>query len=144
MVRIAMSDLESGSLQLPAGRYHFAITDIDLKEGTEKQPDSTAWSLELTVQDGEQEGRKEFVWLGLPPHYEPYALKPILKATVGQHKWNDDEVESGDIDIEMDDLMDLEFIATVKPQKKNKDFNDIRNFQPYDPDEWDSDENLLP
>lgn len=143
MVRVNFAEIEDSG-KLDPGKYHFAITDGDVKEGTEKEPDSQAWNLELTVQDGEKEGRKEFVWIGHPPHYVPYALKPILKATVGQHKWSKDEVEEGEIDVELDDLMGLEFIATVRTQKKNPDFNDVRNFQPYDSDEWDSDENLLP
>ena len=143
MVRINFAEVSDFS-KLDPGKYHFAVTDIDLKEGTEKEPESTAWSLELTVQDGEKEGQKEFVWIGLPPHYEPYALKPILKATVGQHDWSKEDVESGEIDVEMDDLLNLEFIATVRTQKKNPEFNDVRNFEPYDSDEWDSDENMLP
>jgi len=143
MVRVNFAELSDFS-KLEQGKYHFAVTDVDLKEGTEKEPDSEAWNVELTVQDGEKEGQKEFVWIGLPPHYEPYALKPILKATVGQHNFTLEEVESGEIDVEMDDLLGLEFVATVKPNKKNSDFNDLRNYEPYDSDEWDSDENLLP
>ena len=147
MVKVNFADVGDFE-KLESGKYHFAVTDIDLKEGTEKKPNSEWWNIEITVQDGEKKGQKEWLFAGLPSedpdsHYDPITIVQLLKATVGQHDWSKEDLESGEFEVEMDDLMGLEFIGTVKPQKRNKEFNQVR-ISPFDPDEWDSDENLLP
>lgn len=143
MVRVNFAEVESFE-KLDAGTYHFAITDLDVDETGEesKHPGTDFWKAELTVQDGPLQGRKEFLSIMLPP-YELYTLVGILRATVGQHEWTEEEVEQGEVDVEMDDLMGLEFIAKVKPQKKNPDFNQVSNFKPYDPESWEESD-LLP
>ena len=141
MVKVNFADIEEQA-KLPKGKYHFAVTDIDLREGTNKKPDSEWWNIEVTVQDGEMEGRKEFLFCGLPPHYEPFTMVQLLRASVGQHDWTEEEVRDGELDVDMDDLIDLEFIWSVRPQKGNEDFNQVR-ISPYDPDEW-STNDLLP
>lgn len=152
MVKINFADIEEQE-KLPKGRYHFAVTDVDLKEGTAKKPEAEWWNAEATVQDGEFEGRKEFLFIGLPAynedgtvdekrHYEPFTLVQLLRATVGQHDWTAEEVEDGEADIEMDDLIGLEFIGNVRPQKNNPDFNQV-GIKRFDPDEW-STNDLLP
>lgn len=132
MVRVNFAEIESID-QLPRDTYHFMITDIDLDETGEdsKHPGTDYWKAELTVQSGPLQGRKEFISIMLPP-YELYTLAGILRATVGQHDWTEEDVESGEADVEMDDLLNLEFTAKVKPQKKNKDFNQVSNFKPVD------------
>lgn len=143
MVKIDFSKVE-GPSKLPRGKYHFMISDGSVKETSEtsKYPGSDFWSLELTVQDGPQEGRKEFTSVMLPP-YEPFTLVGILRATVGQHEWTDEDVQSGEFDVELDDLLELEFVAKVRPQKDNEDFNNVYGYAPYDPDTWEHSD-LLP
>lgn len=132
MVRVNFAEVESFE-KLPADTYHFAITDLDVDETGEdsKFPGTDYWKAELTVQSGPLEGRKEWLSIMLPP-YELYTLAGILRATVGQHEWSEEDVESGEADVEMDDLLNLEFMARVKPQKKNPDFNQVSNFKPVD------------
>lgn len=142
MVKVNFAEIEEFQ-KLPSGKYHFAVTDVDLGEGTEKEPESEYWSIKCTVQDGELQGRTESLWCGLPPHYEPFTLAQLLRATVGQHEWTKEQLEDGEFEVEMDDIIGLEFIGVVKPSKRNKEFNQVR-IEPYDEDEWDSDENLLP
>lgn len=142
MVRVNFSEVESFD-KLEPGTYHFAITDLEVKETAEdsKFPGNDFWNAELTVQDGPLKGRKEFMAIMLPP-YELYTLVGILRATVGQHEWSEEDVDAGEADVEMDDLLNLEFIAKVKPQKKNPDFNQVSNFKPYDPDNWEESDML--
>ena len=144
MVRINFAEIED-SPQLPTGKYHFAITDGEIKEtsDTSKFPGEDYWSVELTVQDGEQQGRKQYIPLMLPPKYEPFSLARILRVTVGQHEYTEEQLDNGEFDVELDDLMGLEFVASVRPQKNNKDFNEVRNIKAFDPEDWE-DADLLP
>lgn len=145
MVRINFAEIEEFS-SLPTGKYHVRVTDGDVKEhGDEaKHPGNEYWNLQITVQDGPQEGKTDYVMLTLPP-YEPFTLVNLLRATVGQHPWSDEEVRQGDFEVTIDDIVDneLEAIVTVKPNRKNPDFTNY-NFSPYDADKWSGDENLLP
>ena len=143
MVRINFAEVED-SPQLPAGKYHFAITDGEVREtsDTSKHPGNDFWSLELTVQDGEQQGRKQYMSIMLPP-YEVFTLARLMRVTVGQHEFTEDQLASGEFDVELDDLMGLEFVASVRPQKGNTDYNEVRNLKAFDPEDWE-DADLLP
>lgn len=142
MVKINLGEIPDFE-NLPKGIYHFLVSEVNVDETSadSKHPGAVKWNVELTVQDGELEGRKEFLNIMFDP-YVPYALPQLLRATVGQHKWSEEDLQDGDIDVEAEDLLDLEFVANVRPNKKNKDFNDVVKMRPYDPDEWDTD--LLP
>ena len=136
MVKVDFSKIE-GPQQLPKGPYHFRITDGEVKETGDHtdHPGSDFWGIELTVQDGENEGRTQSMSVMLPP-YEPFTLAAIMRATVGQHEYTEKQVDDGEIDVELDDLMDLEFVANVRPQKKNDEYNEVRRIRPYDKDKW--------
>lgn len=144
MVRVNFSDIEESGGQLARGKYHFAVTDGEIKETSDssKHPGSDFWSIELTVQDGDQQGRKQFLPVMLPP-YEVFTLAAILRATVGQHEFTKDQLDSGDFEVELDDLIGLEFVANVRPQKSNSDFNEVRNIKEFDPENW-ADADMLP
>lgn len=143
MVKVNFSDVEDFQ-PLPKGKYHFVVSDGEVKETTEssKHPGVDYWRLELTVQDGEYEGRNEWTNIMLPP-YELFGLYGLLRATIGQHDFTEEDLEGGDVDVELDDLIGLEFVANVKPQKDNPDFNNVGRMQPYDPENW-ADTDLLP
>lgn len=134
MVRVNFADVPEQE-KLPPGTYHFAITDLELKETADdaKHPNNDYWNAELTVQSGELQGRKEFVAIMLPP-YDLFTLVGILRATVGQHEWTEEDVEAGEADVEMDDLLNLEFIGKVSPQKKSPEFNQVK-FKPITEDD---------
>lgn len=143
MVRVNFAGIEE-SEKLPRGKYHFAVTDGEVKETSEdsKHPGNDYWNLELTVQDGDHQGRKHWLSIMLPP-YEVFTLASVLRATVGQHEFTEKQLADGDFDVELDDLIGLEFVATVRPQKKNPDFNETRSIKAFDPEEWE-DADLLP
>lgn len=140
MVRINFADVEEFE-KLPKGRYNFTVSEYEVKEHGEnsKHPGNDYWWLTLTVMDGEKQGKTQTMMITLPP-YEPYALVGILRATVGQHEWTEEQVEAGEIDVEVDDLEGLEFSAQVQPQKDNPDFNNVRGFRPTQ----ETDDSLLP
>jgi hypothetical protein len=145
MVSINFADVPEFS-QLDPGTYHFEITDGDRKEhGPEAEhPGNEFWSLELTVVDGEKQGRKEFVTITLPP-YKPFMLVSILRATAESEKtaWSEKDVQDGTFEVDLDDLIGLEFVARVGPQKKNPDFNQVSRIRAYDPETW-AEADLLP
>lgn len=143
MVRVNFAEIEDYK-PLEPGKYHFAVTDGEVKETgpDKKHPGVDYWFIELTVQDGPNQGKKQSLPVMLPP-YEPYALVNILRATVGQHKWSEEEVQDGEFDVELDDLLELEFVAKVQPQKGNSDFNEVKSIRPFDAESW-TDADLLP
>lgn len=142
-VRVNFADIEEFK-PLEKGKYHFAITDIEVKETSadSKHPETDYWWAELTVQDGPAQGRTQRLAIMLPP-YELYTLAAILRATVGQHEWTEEQVAEGEADVEMEDLEGLHFVATVKPQKGNADFNNVSRIEPYDPETWEE-SSILP
>lgn len=143
MVKVNFSDVKDFQ-QLPKGKYHFLVEEGEVQEtsDTSKHPGVDYWRLTLTVQDGEYQGQHEWVSVMLPP-YELFTLFGILRATIGQHEWTEEELRAGDVDVELDNLIGLEFVASVKPQKDNPDFNNVGSFRAYDPDAW-ADSDLLP
>jgi hypothetical protein len=66
MVRLNFTDTEAygnsslGRDALPNGKYHVAITDVDVRESgpAAKHPGSEYWAIEFTVQEGDYKGRK--------------------------------------------------------------------------------------
>jgi hypothetical protein len=146
MVKVNFAELPEYT-PLGRGTYHFAITDGIVDEhGDEAQyPGNDFWKLELTVQDGPMEGKTQSLTVTLPP-YEPFTLANILRATVGQHEWTEEELKEGEYDVEMDHLVrednPLEFIANVAPQKGNSDYNNVSRIRPYDPEEWEVEDPL--
>lgn len=141
MVRVNFSEVEEFQ-PLPDGKgYHFRITDVDVDQNkdTAKHPGNDFWKLTATVQKGEQEGKTHILNVMLPP-YEPYMLVNILRATVGQHEWSEEDVKSGEIDIDLDDMLDLEFLGDVRPQKNNSDYKEVRRIRPLDDASTDGDD----
>lgn len=129
---------------LPNGKYHVSITDYDIRETGEeaKHPENDYLNVEFTVQSGDHEGRKLWTNVMLPP-YEPFMLYNILRAS-GK---TEEELKSGEFELDFDDLHGLEMVAKVGRQKGNKDYNEIKRFEPYDPDTFDaggSGDSLLP
>lgn len=147
MVKINMGEVQDFG-QLDRGTYHFAITEVDPDNETSdssKHPGTQYWRATLTVQDGPKKGQNEWTTIMLPP-YEPTTLKSILKATVGQHDWSLEDINEGEIEIDLDDpsfLLQLEFVANVRPQKDNKDFNNVSRFREV-PEDWGDEDSLLP
>jgi len=131
---------------LEPGKYHLAVTDVEVKEHGEnsKHPGHEYWMLTLTVQDGPQEGKTQNLMVTLPPHYEPFTLVNVLRATVGQHEWTDQQVKDGEVEVDVENLEGLEFVATVRRQKNNSDFNEVRGIREYNADTWDAGDDLLP
>jgi hypothetical protein len=69
-----------GQKPVPAGRYHVAVTDVELKESkSEANPGKPMYGIELTIQSGQYEGRKIFdnacLWAGAS-----YTIVQITKA----------------------------------------------------------------
>jgi len=136
MVKVNFASIKDGPSD---GTHRFMITEGDIEQNKEsaKHPGNDYWRLTLQVQDGPDEGETTKTNVMLPP-YVPYDLKNILRATVGQHSWSEEDIKKGEFDVEMDDLVDnnLEFIATIAPQRNNKDFKNVGNYRPV-PDDWD-------
>lgn len=146
MVRVNFAEVEPFE-QLPKGRYHVIVTDGEVNQTSEtsEHPDNDYWRVAYTVQDGPKKGKREWDNLMLPP-YTPYGLFNLLRATVGQHPWSEEDLDGeADVDVELDDLIDLELVISVRPQRGNDEYNEVSRYYPYDPEEWETEEDdLLP
>jgi hypothetical protein len=149
MVKVNFAEIKDFE-PLPVGRYHFMVTDVDSGETGEdsKKPGSPYWTAQCTVQDGPHQGRTQNVWIGLPPNYEPFGMVNILRVSVGQHQWSEEELKQGEFDVEMDDLLNLEFVGVVRKQRKSKEgYTEIGRMEPFDADTWEpesEEDSLLP
>jgi hypothetical protein len=122
MVRLNFTDQEkygqesTGRDPLPTGKYHVAITDVDVRFSgpASKNPGSEYWAIEFTVQSGEYEGRKAWTNATMLPH-ALYTIKGILEA-IGV------ETIGNQLDVEPDDLINKELVVrvVVKPAGKVK------------------------
>jgi hypothetical protein len=111
MVRLNFTDTEAygnsslGRDPLPNGKYHVAITDVEVRESgpAAKFPGSEYWAIEFTVQSGQYEGRKLWTNATMVPH-ALYTIKGILEA-IGR------ETTGNELDVEPDDLVNEELIV---------------------------------
>lgn len=111
MVRLNFTDTEAygnsslGMDPLPSGKYHVAITDVDVRESgpRAKHPGAEYWAIEFTVQSGEYEGRKLWTNATMLPH-ALYTIKGILEA-IGM------ETTGNEFDVEPDDLINKELVV---------------------------------
>src|SRR5215212_5489633 len=116
-IRVDFTDTEkySGSSlgidPLPTGKYHVAITDVEMREAKDN-PDSKYLNIEFTVQDGQYEGRKLWTNASLLPH-ALYTIKGILEA-IGM------ETTGNALDFEMDDLINEELVVRAVFRKAGK------------------------
>lgn len=82
-IRVDFTGVETGNYKpIPAGTYHAKITGGELREAGEnaKHPGSSYINWEFTIQDGEHEGRKQWMNTSLLPE-ALFGLKGLLEAT---------------------------------------------------------------
>jgi hypothetical protein len=136
VVNLSQKEADSAPLDpIPSGKYHFVISDVELKESkSKKNPGKPFYSFEFTVQESDKlktpetaVGRKVFasamLWDGAL-----YTIVNILKA-LGR------DVESGQLEIpEPEDFLGLELIGRVviTPKRTVKDENtgETKEYEP--------------
>lgn len=164
MVKVDMSGIEprdGDGEEVPKGIYVVEVTDYSVFPVSENgnHPGADAWSLHQQIQDDPNfEGRMTFGRIQLPcqecaeagenvdghegDNYTPYALFNLLRATIGQHDWTEEDISKGAIDVDADDLVGLRYRVRWGKQK-NSDYMGTKKFLPLkDGEEADSD--LLP
>jgi len=132
---------------VPSGWYHMKVTDGEVRESgpNAKNPGAEYINWELTVQEGEHEGRKGWVNASLLPH----ALF-TLKGLLGSCGIDVD----GDLDFEIVDVIGKDCLAKASiVSKKDKEgrvvegeyTNEWRSFKPFTGDvPAAAEQNLLP
>lgn len=155
MVRIGFEDTRLDFDPIPDGEYHVVITGGEERETGEnsKTPNSPYWNIELTVQDGPEQGRKDWVNVMLPP-YELFTLGNILLAT---GRFTKEQLKAGEYDVELYEtdlekpnakdsvaLVGQELLVSVKTRTKKGSDQPNRNhrFSVYDPEAWDATEGV--
>lgn len=112
---------------LPAGQYHAALTDGELRDNkdgpSDKNPTGQHIHWEFTVQEGTYQGRK--LWRNTPMGGNGVGfLKEVLAAT---GKFTDAQL-AGDLDFEIPNLLNSQVLLTVKVKE---DQNDVKKVRPY-------------
>jgi len=162
MVKVDLSDIEArdGGTEVPRGVYTVESEDYSTFENSDasKHPGAEAWSLHLRIQEGDQEDKVVFGRIALPcqdcveagepvdghadKNYVPYDLFNLLRATLGQHPFTEEMIESGEIDVDADDhLVGLKFRVRYGKQK-NSEYMQVKKYLPLKEGSEDSD--LLP
>ena len=130
MAVVDISGVEAGGFEaIPAGQYHVAITDGELKESgpNAKNPGAEYIAWEFTVQGGEHDGRKLWSNTSMLPQ-ALFGIKGLL-AAVG-HPAANGSFDTSEI---IDECTGLECIVVVKKRLYEGDYkNEIKSYKPVD------------
>jgi hypothetical protein len=126
MVRLNFTDTEKygnsslGLDPLPSGKYHVAITDVDVRFSgpAAKNPGSEYWAIEMTVQSGEYQGRKVWTNASMLPH-ALYTIKGILEALGA-------ETTGNELNVEPDDILNKELVVRTQLKKGGEKYLDAQ------------------
>ncbi|SRR5258706_4541048 len=130
-MKVNLADVEQKDFDpIPAGRYHFKITDGEIREAgpQAKNPGSEYVNWELTVQEGEFTDRK--VWTNTS--FLANSLWRVQQLLAATGKYTEDQL-SGELDFEIEDLIGCDVIADVKLKPETSEYsasNDIKKFLP--------------
>ena len=150
-MRVDLTDT-SGFELIPAGRYNAVITDGEIRESTSdeaKHPGSEYINWELTISEGDYEGRKQ--WTNTPishgthecDEWGPNALIGIKALLAATGKWSDEDL-AGALDFEIDDVLGSTVgISVVVRDYRGDDVNNVRRVRAPFAD-VDEDASLLP
>lgn len=166
MVKVDISGIEGGKYFKDPTRGNYNVESVDYStfqtSEDSNHPNTDYWSIHWMIQDNEEfEGQYIFDSVMLPcidcleagelvdghradkkgnTNYPLFGLYNILRATIGQHKWSDEELDKGQLEIEAEDLMGLK-VKVRYGKQKNSDFMNIKKYMPIDDGE---DDDLLP
>jgi hypothetical protein len=129
-IRVNLTDVGTGFDPIPAGKYRFKVTDGSLETSGEqaKNPGAQYIKWELTVSEGDFEGRKLFLNTSLLPQ-ALFGLKGLLAAT---GSWTEEELNQ-DLDFEIADVLGEEVGAIVAQKEYQGDtVNNIKRCIPVD------------
>lgn len=150
MIRVNLSEYEHREFSdVPRGRYNVKSEEVRVFQTSEnsKHPKADMWSIELRIQDEEQENQPIFDNVLIPCNvcaehpegqaeghedkdFPLYTLFAILENTIGQHKWTEEDIQSGDIDVEPEDLEGL-YLRVRYGKQKNSDYMEVKGYMPW-------------
>lgn len=141
-IRVNLAGVESEFEALPSGRYLCNITDGEIREsGPEaKHPGSEYIRWELTVAQGDFEGRKLFTNSTLLEH-ALFSLHNVLKAT---GKWDQKALDNPKFEFEIDEVVGSQVVAVVAQRDYQGEMvNDVKRLKPVSADAL-ADSSVLP
>lgn len=109
MLNLDFTGVETG-FKLPEDDYLFRVEDLELKPS--KAGDSNVLKVTCVVAEGEKEGKKLTTWFSLKQE-ALWNLKLWLEAITG-------EPQEGALSLDMDALLGVEFIGTVRDTEDGK------------------------
>lgn len=141
MVRVNLSGADSDFEALPSGKYLVKVTDGELKESgpNAKHPGSEYINWEFTIQQGDFEDRK--VWSNTVVSHGDCdcgeedkfnkALSNIAQLLKVTGVASDDDLESEDFELEIDDVIGTDLVVTVTQREYDDEMrNDIKKYRP--------------
>lgn len=137
-LRVDFSGVDSSGFDpIPSGTYVAKVTDGELRESgpNSKNPGSQYINWEFTIQEGEYQGRKQWLNTSLLPQ-ALFGLKGLLAAT---GKFDVD----GDLDFDIEDVIGSDVAIVVKTKTYDDELrNEVKKVKPVG--ESSSDSSLLP
>jgi hypothetical protein len=127
-IRVNLTDVGTGFDPIPSGKYKAKVSDgsVEVSGETAKNPGAQYIKWELTVTEGEFEGRKLFLNTSLLPQ-ALFGLKGLLAAT---GSWNEEEL-NGDLDFEIADVLGEELgIVVTQKEYQGDTVNNVKRCLP--------------
>ncbi len=149
-MRVDLSETESFEV-IDSGRYQAIVTDGEIRSSgpSAKHPSAEYINWEFTIQEGENEGRKQ--WTNTPighgecdcDEWKSGALFGLNNLLTATGNWTKEELDSDEFDFEIDDVIGSAVtIVVVKEKYEGDDVNNVKRVRPaYAGDDADS---LLP
>lgn len=141
-IRVNFTDVKTNDFDaIPAGTYAAKVTDGEIRESGEnaKNPGAQYINWEFTIQEGEYQGRKQWMNTSLLPQ-ALFGLKGLLAAT---GRFSSDQID-GDLDFEIEQVLgsDVKIVVRQK-QYQGETQNEVKRVKAIgEPSEMES--SLLP
>ncbi len=133
-MRVDLSETDSFDV-IPSGRYQAKVTDGEIRESgpNAKHPGAEYINWEFTIQEGDQEGRKQ--WTNTPFSHGSHdcsewtanaliGLRNLLAAT---EVWSAEEMASDTFDFEIDDVLGADVtIIVVVSDYQGEEVNNVK------------------
>jgi opacity protein-like surface antigen len=128
-IRVNFTDVESTNYDaIPGGTYAAKVTDGEIRESgpNAKNPGANYINWEFTIQEGEHQGRKQWMNTSLLPQ-ALFGLKGLLAAT---GRFSEDRL-NGDLDFEIDEVLGADVKIVVRQKQYEGDTqNEVKRVKP--------------
>lgn len=128
-IKVNFTDVETGGFDpIPNGTYLAKVTDAEIRESgpAAKNPGAQYINWEFTIQEGEHQGRRQWLNTSLLPQ-ALFGLKGLLAAT---GKYTQEQIDA-ELDFELEDVFgsDVKIVVSTREYDGEKR-NEVKRVKP--------------